>query len=168
VAKFNQQNIPFLPKEQTVDGISHTVQYRSLGGDMNIDDSTNFATGNPTISMDETYGLPGQGSKPDFVWVRALQTAYRIVGYVASTYAENVEITVPGTGTKTTFRVVRENPTSEFKVNDICVTRESATVEPFIELAFLKANHSTVARPEYAKIVIDSIRKIQTVMVPVP
>lgn len=160
-AKFNLTNIPALPKEQIVDGVKHTVQYRALSGDMNLDNSTNFATGNPTISMDETEGLPGQGLKPDFIWSAALQTAYRIVGYVASTYTEDKIVTNPKTGQSVTYKVVREKLNPTFKENDICVTRDGAKVGPFQEIYYGKANHSTVATPLFARKVIESIRLIQ-------
>ena len=167
-ARFNASNIPALPMEQTVDGVKHSVQYRALSGDMNADDSTNPVTGNPTISFDETYGLPGQGLKPNFIWTSALQTAYRIVGYVASTYTEPKKVISTRTRRTITYKVVREvlNPT--FKLNDICVTRDSAKVGPFQEIYYGKANHSTVATPEFARKVIESIRLIQPVSDPIP
>jgi len=167
-AKFNLTNIPALPTDQTVDGVKHTVQYRALSGDMNLDNSTNFVTGNPTISINETEGLPGQGLKPDFVWSSALQTAYRIVGYVASTYTEDKVVTNPKTGQSVTYKVVREKLNSSFKENDICVTRDGAKVGPFQELYYGKANHSTVATPLFARKVIESIRLIQPVTDDIP
>jgi hypothetical protein len=162
-AKFNLTNIPALPNDQFVDGVKHTVQYRALSGDMNIDNSTNFATGNPTISMDETEGLPGQGSKLDFIWSSALQTAYRIVGYVASTYTEDKKLTDARSGKSVIVKVIREKLNATFKENDICVTRDAAKVGPFQEIYYGKANHSTVATPLFARKVIESIRLIQPV-----
>jgi triacylglycerol esterase/lipase EstA (alpha/beta hydrolase family) len=168
VAKFNERNLPALPTDQSVDGVKHTVQYRALSGDMNLDGSTNFATGNPTISYDETYGLPGQGFKPDSLWTSVLQTAYRIVGYVASTYTEEKKIFDGRRGETITYKVVREKLNPTFLQNDICVTRNAAKVGVIQELYYGKANHSTVASPDFAEKVLDSIRKIQPINVEIP
>jgi hypothetical protein len=165
---FNQQNVPLLPKQFTVDGETTPVAYRCISADMNVDDSANLLTGNPTISFDETYGLPGQGGLPDAIWSTVLQTAYRITGYVIETYAEELLLpeTANGilTGNVVPVKIVKEVLSPTFRPNDIAVTRESACVGPFVEIAHIKANHSTVATAQSAELVLNELRKIQPML----
>jgi hypothetical protein len=152
-------NVPLLPKSFTVDGETTPMVYRSFSADMNLDDSYNLFTGNPTLSYDETFGLPGQGLKPNFLWTSILQTAYRITGYVIETRVETE--TVVRNGVPIQYKVIKEKLSKEFRNNDIAVTREAASVGPFVEIHHLKANHSTIARPDTAVKVIEELRRIQ-------
>ncbi len=164
--EFNQKNVPLLPRELTVDGETAPVAYRSFSADMNLDGSTNFFTGNPTISYDETYGLPGQNSKPSALWAEVMQTAYRITGYVAETYTEVIEFPVDRLDPRVKVKVIREILNSEFKKNDIAVTQEASKVGPFVEVEHLKANHSSIAMYETGRKVADVLREVQPVRGP--
>lgn len=162
---FNARNVPLLPKQVTVDGETFPVAYRAFSGDMNSDDSKNLFTGNPTITIFETYGLPGQGSKPTSLWESILQTAYRITGNVVETYVETVE-TTDDRGNPMTLKLLREKLHTQFQPNDIAVTREAAKVGPFLEVEHVKANHSTIASRELGLKVLDTLREVQPIKPP--
>jgi hypothetical protein len=169
--RFNRENVPYLPDEQRVDGETHKVQYRSISADMNTNDSANIVTGNPTIEYVETFGLPGQGGKFDWLWTAVLQSCYRITGYVVNTYTEKVMIPNIGAADplndeKIQVTFLKENLASKFQLNDIAVTHDSSMVGPFQEIAHVKGNHSTIASPDNARIVLQSIKKIQPVSTP--
>ncbi len=167
--EFNRTNVPLLPKELTVDGETRPVAYRSFSADMNLDDSRNPFTSNPTISYNETYGLPGQGGKLDSLWAEILQSAYRITGEVIETYAETIDVPVIEGGEDVRsikVKVVREKLSPVFRPNDIAVTRESASVGPFVEVEHLKANHSTIVSKETGEKVIQLLRLLQPMTPP--
>ncbi|MBM3756066.1 MAG: hypothetical protein FJW38_19030 [Acidobacteria bacterium] len=166
-AKFNRENVPKLPVDQTVDEETHTVQYRSFSADMNLNDDYHPLTGNPVISHDETLGLPGQGNFPNSVWASVIQSCYRITGFVVSTYTETVTTVDPDTRQKIVYQIVREITTDTFQPNDVAVTQESSKVGPFQEIKHMDGNHSTIARPETADLVLESLRKIQPMKDPV-
>lgn len=169
---FNAANAHLLPTQFTVDGEINSMAYRSISADMNLDDSTSVF-GNPTISIDETVGLPGQKELGvyDWIWASLLEQAYRLVGGVASTFTEQKTIIIndPDTGALISVEVVtvvREVPNPAFLPNDICVSFPGATIDPFVRLATLKANHSTVVSESTGYIVLDSLRAIQPVKQP--
>lgn len=161
-AEFNARNVELLPRQFVVDRETDLVAYRSISADMNLDDSQGF-TG-PTIQHNETFGL-GQGDMYDTTFQLAVEQAYRLVGYVISTYADEVETTAFGK-----VKVVRERLRTDFHLNDVAVTRESANCwscapgggpGPFRELAHLKRNHSTIAHPDTGRLVLNEIRNLQ-------
>lgn len=162
VESFNAANVPMLPKSFTVDEETAPVVYQSISADANLDGS-NTVFGNPTIQIGETRGIPGQGDHWDTTWATVMEQIYRLIGNVASTRAEIVEIPVGADGARTVrVKVVREVATAQFEENDFAVQRASARLEGvFAEIAAVKANHSTVASPETAKVVLDAIRKAQ-------
>ncbi len=168
VEEFNRTNVPLLPPTQIVDGVKHTVMYRSVSGDMNTDNSTNLATGNPTISYAETFGLPGQGTRLNTTWATAMQSAYRITGEVHHTYMDPSYVRAFFWDTPIVVNVVREVKHKGFQLNDLAVTQESSRVGPFVELLHLKANHSTIVSPDVGTAVLESIRKLQPVIPVVP
>ncbi|MCW5977192.1 MAG: hypothetical protein KIT09_03905 [Bryobacteraceae bacterium] len=162
VERFNQKNIPLLPRQMTVDGETLPVRYTNVVADANLDDSQS-AAGNPTISFNETEGIPGQGSMMETKFTLGVEQVYRIIGYVARTRVESYK-----TPTGTTVPVVKETPTQVFQLNDFCVTHASGSylVEQLKgqvegDIHRLKANHSTVATREAALIAIEAIRKAQ-------
>jgi hypothetical protein len=88
VARFNQKNLPMMPRSMTVDGESKPVKYTNVVADANLDDSVSSFS-NPTISFDETEGLPGQPAlMPDRTWATVVEQLYRILGTVADTRVE--------------------------------------------------------------------------------
>jgi hypothetical protein len=168
VARFNQKNIPMMPRSMTVDGESAPVKYTNVVADANLDDSTSVF-GNPTISFDECEGLPGQPYLvPDRTWASIVEQLYRILGNVASTRVEMKSIPAgDGPGGQQMFvqiPVVKEVPTASFQPNDFCVTHASGSYLATTmggDVFKLKANHSTVAGPRSAKIAIDAIMASQ-------
>lgn len=164
VEAFNTANVPMLPKSFTVDEETAPVVYQSMSADANLDDS-NSAFGNPTIQIGETRGIPGQGDHWDTTWATVMEQIYRLIGNVASTYTQVVEYPTGKDGTRMMrVKVVREVAAQHFEENDFAVQRTSARLAPvFTEIGALKANHSTIASPETAKVVLDAIRKAQPV-----
>jgi pimeloyl-ACP methyl ester carboxylesterase len=160
VAAFNASNLPLLPKQFTVDGVTNPVVYRCISADANLDDSTTPGFGNPSIQFNETFGIPGQGSKPDTAWAYAVEQVYRLIGNVAFT---TLETGVSAAGGLTTVNAVRETPTSSFQLNDFAVTLTSACIDPFERLASVKDNHSTISNPTNGQIVLNWIRTVQPV-----
>ena len=104
---------------------------RPLDNDANLDDSFSLA-GNPTISFDETEGLPGQPSLvPDRTWASIAEQLYRILGNVASTHVEYKSVQTAddaqGRPTFVSVPIVKETPTATFQLNDFCVTWPSGS-----------------------------------------
>ena len=58
---------------------------------------------------------------------------------------------------------VTETPTTNFQLNDFCVTLAEARIAPFQEIGSLKANHSTIAGPEAAELAIKAIQMTQPI-----
>ena len=164
VEDFNRGNIPLLPTHLTVDGEERPVVYQSISADANLDDSTS-AFGNPTIQYNETTGIPGQGSHFNTTWAFVLEQVYRIIGNVVSTHTEtiNVPILIGETTVIVPVKVVRETLSPGFILNDFAVNLNEARIAPFVELASVKANHSTIASPDVAQLVINAILKVQPV-----
>lgn len=163
VEAFNSANVPLLPKSFKVDGEEAPVVYQSISADMNLDDSKTVF-GNPTIQFSETAGLPGRDDRYETTWAYIIEQVYRLVGNVASTRAVVKERVHAKTGHVSRYKVVIETPTAQFEENDVAVQRLSSRLAPtFTEIGAIKANHSTIALPETAKIVLDSLRKVQPV-----
>jgi len=164
VEDFNRTNIPLLPTHLTVDGEERPIMYQSVSADANLDGSTSLA-GNPTIQYNETLGIPGQGSHSNTAWAFAVEQVYRIVGNVVSTHWETITVTTIIGDSSVTFpaKVVRETPSPTFILNDFAVNLNEARIAPFVELASVKANHSTIANPDVARTVIGAILKAQPV-----
>jgi hypothetical protein len=166
VEDFNRTNIPLLPTHLTVDGEDRPVVYQSISADANLDNSTSLA-GNPTIEYSETVGIPGQGSHSNIAWAFAVEQVYRIIGNVVSTHWETINVTtvIDDSGVTVTVpvKVVRETLSPAFILNDFAVNLDEARIAPFVELASVKANHSTIASPDVARIVINAILNAQPV-----
>jgi triacylglycerol lipase len=167
VENFNRTNIPLLPTHLTVDGEERPVLYQSISADANLDGSTSLA-GNPTIQFNETVGIPGQGSLPDIAWAYAVEQIYRLVGSVVSTHTQTINVTTvlddSGVTVTVPVTVVRETLSPTFILNDFAVNLNEARMSPlFVEIASVKANHSTIASPDVARIVIGAILKAQPV-----
>lgn len=164
VARFNLKNIPMMPREMTVDGVTAPVQYTNVVADANLDDSFTLF-GNPTISFNETEGLPGQlPGMPDSTWASIVEQLYRILGTVAYTTIGSKAVILDDTGETIQVPIVKEAPTGSFQLNDFCVTWASGSYLKQTlgaDVFTLKANHSTVAGPISAGIALDAIRKTQ-------
>jgi hypothetical protein len=164
VEDFNQTNIPLLPTHLTVDGEERPVVYQSISADANLDDSKSFF-GNPTIEYSETAGIPGQGSLLDTIWALVVEQVYRLIGNVVSTHAQTIDVTtmIGDSAVTVPVKVVRQTLSPAFILNDFAVNVDEARIEPFVEITSVKANHSTIASPDVARIVIGAILKAQPV-----
>lgn len=166
VEGFNRTNIPLLPTHLTVDGEERPVVYESISADGNLDDSTSLF-GNPTIQYNETTGIPGQGNLSNTAWAFAVEQVYRLIGNVVSTRTQTINVTtiIDDSGVTITVpvKVVRETLSPTLILNDFAVNVDEARIAPFVELASVKANHSTIASPDVARIVIGAILKAQPV-----
>ena len=159
VEGFNLTNIPLLPTQFTVNDETNPVVYQAVSANANVDGSVD-ASGNPTIQIGETRGT-GQGFKPDFVWVPAMQAVYNLMGTVAST-----KLTARTLGIwplTTTVMVVKETPTQSFRTNDFLVTQFSAQINPFTLILSTLANHGTISNPTVGTTVVNSIKAIQPI-----
>jgi hypothetical protein len=149
-----------------VDGEEAPVKYTNVVADANLNDSFTVF-GNPTISFNETEGLPGQPPIPDTSWAYIVEQLYRILGTVASTRVEMKSVTIeaePSDKQTVLVPVVKETPAATFQFNDYCVTWTSGGyLGPTLgaDVFMIKANHSTVAGPRSARIALDAIYKTQ-------
>lgn len=159
VAAFNAANLPLLPRQLTVNGVTRPVVYMSFSADANLNNSVSLF-GNPTIQHNETRGTGQPALVPNAVWATLLEQIYRLMGEVASTRLATT--TILGR----TVYVVRETPTTSFQLNDFLVTVNSARIAGFTELASVKDNHATIANPTIGQLTINAIRLVQPVRFP--
>lgn len=163
VDAFNTTNLPLLPPQLTVDGITKPVTYMSFSADANLNNNKTIF-GDPIIEEDEVQGIPRiiiRVRNIDIdVTVWAMQILYRLMGEVASTTLATTTIS-----NRTVF-VVRETPTTSFQLNDFLVTVSSARITGFRELASVKDNHATIANPNIGQTTINNIRAVQPVRFP--
>lgn len=173
--RFHFENVLKLPTAFTVDGESNLIRYFALSADANLDNSEDPpVNGNyqPTISLDETKGvpyIPYVESVTTLGKPRLYTMIYRMMG---DTYRTSVETRdVPLTLGTVKVLAVKEYPeVFFFQENDFAVTTSSAvplSIEPHgypaVKWDHVKANHATVASADAARIVIGWIRFAQNI-----
>jgi hypothetical protein len=156
VRQFNIANDPLLPTQFTVDEVTDPVSYLAISADANLDGSS--IAGVPTITLDEVQGTPIP--KVPVIAGTAGTILYNTLYSVAET-----RLCTKSVGGRS-VKAVCETATESGQVNDIAVTRTSANHPRFVEIAFVKANHATIARPDVGQIVIQAIKAIQPLQEP--
>jgi len=90
---------------------------------------------------------------------------YHTLGEVAFTAAVPLTLTIFGHQILAAM-VVKEIAADTFQFNDLLVTKNSARLAPFREVAQRKDNHATIANPVVGQAALDAIRTVQPLRVP--
>ncbi|HEX3251332.1 MAG TPA: hypothetical protein VHS05_17995 [Pyrinomonadaceae bacterium] len=158
VERFNAQNLP-LPQSFVVHGEKTTVQYFSIGADVNTNNS--FFLGRPTITADELHGTEEDAGTSNPIALAVGGTlVYRMLYDVASTHWKRI-YTIDGPK-----RIVIETTNETGQLNDMLVTIKSSMIAPFAAQYTspeIKRNHASIADEAMGLLVLTLIENAQPV-----